>query len=52
MNNFMEYRVKLRKINFTQQQMKECSAENRKYKKKNLCRILTTFWQKKLRNRS
>ena len=26
-NNFTQYRVKLRKINFTQQQMKECSAE-------------------------
>lgn len=48
MNIFTEYRVKLRKINFTLQQMKECFAENRKHKKKNLCRILTTFWQKKL----
>ena len=48
MNNFTEYRVKLRKINFAQQQRKECSAENRKHKKKNLCRILTAFWQKKV----
>ena len=34
MNNFTEYRVKLRKINFAQQQMKECSTENRKHKRK------------------
>uniref|UniRef100_UPI00402977CA hypothetical protein n=1 Tax=Faecalibacterium sp. TaxID=1971605 RepID=UPI00402977CA len=33
----------LEKINFAQQQRKECSAENRKHKKKNLCRSLTTF---------
>ena len=48
MSNFTEYRVKLRKIDFTQRQRKECSAENRKHKKKNLCRILTAFWQKKV----
>ena len=43
MNVLRDIVENLEKINFTQQQMKECSAENRKHKKKNLCRILTAF---------
>jgi len=34
MNIFTEYRRNLEKINFTQQQMKECSTESRKHKRK------------------
>lgn len=37
----------LEKINFTQQQMKECSAENRKHKKKNLWPHLNRFLTEK-----